>query len=168
DLAVVAELLTRIEREPFSSPRLAALRAGLSTQGLVASRAIARLTQLVSLRESSLHNLLFAPFTAVLLVPDQLTLAIDRWHAAHGHAVEGWLRIVGEIEAFASLSTYAYEHPADPLPDLVRQGPVFDAEALVHPLIPPGVAVANSVSLGNEGPRVIVLSGSNMSGKSTL
>jgi MutS domain V len=168
DLALVAELLARIEREPFEAPRLASLRAALSTHGLVASRAIAKLTQLVSLRESSLHNLLFAPFTAALLVPDQLTLAIDRWHAAHGHAVEGWLRVVGEIEALASLSTYAYEHPSDPFPELVADGPIFDADAVVHPLIRPEVAVANTVKLGGDGSRVIVLSGSNMSGKSTM
>jgi len=168
DLAVVAELLARIEREPFAAARLAALRAALSTHGMVASRAIAKLTQLVSLRESSMHNLLFAPFTAALLVPDQLTLAIDRWHAAHGHAVEAWLRVVGEIEAFASLSTYAYERPADPFPELVAVGPLFDADALVHPLIPAAVAIANSVELGGDGPHVVVLSGSNMSGKSTL
>jgi MutS-like protein len=168
DLALVAELLARIEREPAAAPRLAALTAALSTHGLVASRAIAKLTQLVSLRESSMHNLLFSPFTAALLVPDQLTIAIDRWHAAHGHAVGGWLRAVGELEALSALATYAYEHPADPFPVLVANGPVFEADALGHPLLPEDVAVRNDVALGGGGPRVIVLSGSNMSGKSTL
>jgi DNA mismatch repair ATPase MutS len=168
DLALVAELLSRIEREPAVAPRLTALNAALSTGGLVASRAIAKLTQLVSLRESSTHNLLFAPFTAALLVPDQLIIAIDRWHAAHGHAVEGWLRAVGELEALSALATYAYEHPADPFPVLAPQGPVFDADALGHPLIREDVAVRNDVKLGDGGPRVIVLSGSNMSGKSTM
>ena len=168
DLALVAELLSRIEREPTVAPRLVALNAALSTDGLVASRAIAKLTQLVSLRESSTHNLLFAPFTAALLVPDQLTIAIDRWHAAHGHGVEGWLRVVGELEAFSAMATYAYEHPADPFPVLEPHGPVFDADALGHPLIREDLAVRNDVKLGDAGPRVIVLSGSNMSGKSTM
>src|SRR5262249_9601874 len=63
---------------------------------------------------------------------------------------------------------YAYERPADPFPELVAAGPLFDADALVHPLIPADVAIANSVELGGDGPRVVVLSGSNMSGKSTL
>ncbi|HEV8345240.1 MAG TPA: hypothetical protein VGQ16_01635 [Vicinamibacterales bacterium] len=168
DLALLAGLLARIEREPASAPRLTALKSAMTTDGLVASRAIAKLTQLVSLRESSTHNLLFAPFTAAMLVPDQLTIAIDRWHAAHGHAVEGWLRLVGELEALAALATYAYEHPADPFPALAPQGAVFEAAALGHPLIPDEVAVRNDVTLGDGGPRVIVLSGSNMSGKSTM
>ena len=168
DLKLVAELLARIEREPAAAPRLAALKAAFSTHGLVASRAIARLTQLVSLRESAMHNLLFSPFTAALLVPDQLAIAIDRWHAAHGHAVEAWLRAVGELEALAALATYAYEHPADPFPVLEPNGPIFEAEALGHPLLADDVMVRNDVALGGDGPRVIVLSGSNMSGKSTL
>jgi hypothetical protein len=168
DLKLVAELLARIEREPAAAPRLAALNAAFSTHGLVASRAIAKLTRLVSLRESTLHNLLFSPFTAALLVPDQLAIAIDRWHAAHGHAVEGWLRAVGELEALAALATYAYEHPADPFPVLEPNGPIFEAEALGHPLLAEDVMVRNDVALGGDGPRVIVLSGSNMSGKSTL
>ena len=168
DLAVLTELLMRIEREPAASARLTALKSTLSTHGLVASRAIAKLTQLVSLRESSTHNLLFAPFTAALLVPDQLVIAIDRWHAAHRHAVDGWLRAVGEIEAFSALATYAYERHADPFPALVPEGPAFDAVQLGHPLIPDEVSVRNDVKLGEGGPRVIVLSGSNMSGKSTL
>jgi DNA mismatch repair ATPase MutS len=115
-----------------------------------------------------MHNLLFSPFTAALLVPDQLAIAIDRWHAAHGHAVEGWLRAVGELEALAALATYAYEHPADPFPVLEPNGPIFEAEALGHPLLADDVMVRNDVALGGDGPRVIVLSGSNMSGKSTL
>jgi hypothetical protein len=168
DLAVVAELLARIEREPAVAPRLAALEAALSTHGLVASRAIAKLTQLVSLRESCTHNLLFSPFTAALLVPDQLTIAIDGWHAAHGHAVEGWLRAVGELEALSALATHAYEHPGDPFPVLEPNGPIFRADALAHPLLAEDAAVRNDVTLGADGTRVIVLSGSNMSGKSTL
>ena len=168
DLAVVAELLARIEREPAVAPRLAALEAALSTHGLVASRAIAKLTQLVSLRESCTHNLLFSPFTAALLVPDQLTIAIDGWHAAHGHAVEGWLRAVGELEALSALATHAYEHPGDPFPVLEPNGPLFRADALAHPLLAEDAAVRNDVTLGADGTRVIVLSGSNMSGKSTL
>jgi DNA mismatch repair ATPase MutS len=79
-----------------------------------------------------------------------------------------WLREVGELEAFSALATFAYERPADPFPELVDEGPVFEAEALGHPLIAPTVAVRNDVTLGGAGPRVLIVSGSNMSGKSTL
>jgi DNA mismatch repair ATPase MutS len=168
DLALLAELLARIEREPVTSPRLGALVAGFTTGGLVSSRAIARLTQLVSLLESSTHNLFFMPITRALLVPEQLAIAIDRWHATYGGAVAGWLRVVGELEAMSALATYAYGRPADPFPTLEPRGPVFEAEALGHPLIAEQVSVRNDVHVGGDGPRVIIISGSNMSGKSTF
>jgi len=108
--------------------------------------------------------------TRALLVPEQLAIAIDRWHALNGAAVADWLRIVGEIEALSALATYAYEHPADPFPALSADGPVFDAEGLGHPLLGDNVSVRNDVRLGGThgaAPRVVIVSGSNMSGKST-
>jgi hypothetical protein len=171
DLALLAELVARIEREPLTAPRLRSVKDALTGSGadrVVASRSIAHLTELVSLYESTTHNTLFAPFTVALHIPEQLALAIDRWHAAHGHAVEDWLRVVGELEALSALATYAFEHPADPFPTLDRDATLFHAEALGHPLMADDVAVRNDVRLGGGAPRVIVISGSNMSGKSTL
>ena len=69
----------------------------------------------------STHNLLFAPIAYVLLLRPQLAVAIDRWHGAYGPAVGEWLRAVGELEALAALATFAFEHPADPFPELVDE-----------------------------------------------
>jgi hypothetical protein len=71
---------------------------------------------------------MFAPFAYALMLPQQLAVAIDRWHRDYGHAVDDWLRVVGELEALSSMATYAYEHPRDPFPTLVDQGPLFEAE----------------------------------------
>jgi hypothetical protein len=167
DLALLAGLLARVETERFTSPRLAALQQRLLTDGVPPSRRIAQLRSLVSWLDST-HNLLFGPIAYVLLLRPQLAVAIDRWHGAYGAAVAEWLREVGELEAFLALATFAYERPADPFPELVEEGPLFDARGLGHPLIPPVSVVRNDVTLGGEGPRVIIVSGSNMSGKSTL
>jgi len=163
DLKILAALARCVEGETFSSPRLIALREQLA--GCAA--AIARLERFVSLLESSLHNLFAAPITQALLVPQQLAIAIDRWHAAHGRDVDTWLAAAGEIEALSAIATYAYEHEQDPFPTLVAEA-VFDADALAHPLLAIGSAVPNDVLIGGAGPRAIVVSGSNMSGKSTL
>jgi MutS domain V len=167
DLALLAGLLARVESERFTSPRLAALQQRLVTDGVVPSKRIAQLRSLVSWLDST-HNLLFGPIAYVLLLRPQLAVAIDRWHGAYGPAVGEWLRAVGELEAFAAISTFAFERPADLFPELVDEGAVFDATAVAHPLIAPSVAVRNDVRLGGGGPRVIIVSGSNMSGKSTL
>jgi hypothetical protein len=163
DLKILAGLASRVEREQFASPRLAALRTALAGS----AQAIGRLERLVSLLESSTHNLFAAPITQALLVPQQLAMAIDRWHAVHGGEVDGWLSAIGEVESLCALATYAYEHDGDPFPAIAGEV-VFDAEALAHPLLRADTAVANDVRIGGSGPRVIVVSGSNMSGKSTL
>src|SRR4029079_8767784 len=65
-----------------------------------------------------------------------------------------------------ALSGYAYEHPGDPFPEIVDAGPLFDGEALGHPLLPARVCVRNDVALGDV--RLLLVSASTMSGKSTL
>jgi hypothetical protein len=167
DLGLLAALLARIETERFTSPRLAALHQVLLTAGVPPSRRIEQLRRLVSWLDST-HNLMFAPIAFVLLVRQQLAIAIDRWHAAYGSAVGEWLRAVGDFEALVALATFAYEHPDDPFPDLADEGPVYEAEGLGHPLIAASGGVRNDVRLGAGHPRVIIVSGSNMSGKSTL
>jgi hypothetical protein len=170
DLLLLADLLARLEREPFTTPRLMALRQALMTDGVLPSRRIASLRSLVAWADSA-HNLMFAPVAYVLLVRPQVALAISRWHREYGPVVADWLRVVGEVEALSALATFACEHPGDPFPELVAAGPVFEADGLGHPLLPGASSVRNDVRLGGaqrEGPGMFVISGSNMSGKSTL
>jgi len=167
DLGLLSALLARIEREPVESPRLASLRAALLAGGVPPSRRIARLRSLVSWADST-HNLLFGPIAFALLVKPQVAVAIDRWHRANGSAIADWLRVVGDIEALSALATYAFERPRDPFPAIADTAPLFDGAGLSHPLLPDSAAIANDVRLGGPHPRAIVVSGSNMSGKSTL
>jgi DNA mismatch repair ATPase MutS len=105
---------------------------------------------------------------APLLLWDlHLAYALERWRVVSGPAVPRWLAAVGEIEALSSLAGYHYEHPDDVFPDLQEEPPCFDAEGVAHPLIAEAVAVRNDVRLTGDL-RVLVVSGSNMSGKSTL
>ncbi len=178
DLALVSTLLARIEREPFTSPSLAALRGSLATRGVQPSTRIGQLRRLVSWLDSD-ENLLFKPIAYALLWRPIFAVAIDRWHASYGAAVGTWLMAIGELEALSALATYAYEHPDDRFPEIVEPGPLFEARDLGHPLIAETAAVRNDVAIGSARgvhfapdaaghPRVLIVSGSNMSGKSTL
>jgi hypothetical protein len=173
DLDVLAVVLARIEQESFAAPRLASLQRSLTDtdakRRVAASASIHRLHWLVELHDWQ-HNAMFAVLAAVVLWGTHLALAIEAWRRAHGRHVREWLRICGEFEALASLSAYRYEHPADPFPELTedrRQQPLFDGVRVGHPLIPAARMVRNDVALGNRV-RLLVVSGSNMSGKSTL
>jgi DNA mismatch repair ATPase MutS len=103
----------------------------------------------------------------VLLWSPFLALAIERWKRRNGAHVRGWLATVADFEAFAALSAYRYEHPGDPFPTIVAGDAMFDGIGLGHPLLPAEQMVRNDVHLAGDT-RLLVVSGSNMSGKSTL
>ena len=166
ELGVLRDLLALVEREPATTPRLKQLAAELTATGSVPSVEIGRLVRLADLIDSR-QNQFFVPIAALLLLGTQTAIAIDHWRARCGPQVPRWLEIAGEYEALAALAGYAAEHPADTFPIVDDGLPRFDADDLAHPLIPAARAVPNSVRLGGESPHVLLVSGSNMSGKST-
>jgi MutS domain V len=166
DLQLLSSLLARIEREPFNAPRLQSLKLSLSSRHLPASRAVAHLRTIVEYIRS-LDNPIMRALDIPLLYTVQTAYAAEAWRLAHGADIRDWLRTTGELEALLSLSAYSYEHPADPFPEFVEGLPCFIAEQIGHPLLPATQCVRNDIDICGET-RVLLVSGSNMSGKSTL
>jgi hypothetical protein len=166
DLKGLSVLFRRIEGEPLQAASLIALQLKMSSHSLPASAAIAKLATIVNLVEAR-RNPLLAPFLLLLMYPLQTALAAEAWRSAHGSGIAAWLEALGEFEALNSLARYAFEHPEDAFPEFVEGAPVFKAVALGHPLIPAAARICNDVDIGGRT-RVLLVSGSNMSGKSTL
>ena len=166
-LDLFAKTVARIEREMFESPRLEQFARELKTDGAAAAIArLARIAYWIEARESFMFHVL--DFGLLLTV--QTAYAAEGWRARRGKRVRGWIEAVAEIEAVVSLAGYAYEHPGDPFPEFDAGEPavtIFDGEELKHPLIPAARSVPNSVRL-DAARRLLIVSGSNMSGKSTL
>lgn len=166
DLALLAGILARIEREQFVSARPQRLRAMLDARGEMPSRQIARLVRLVNWLDCR-HNAYFGMLAPLLLWSTQLAFAFETWRAHSGPFIGRWLEAAAHFEALCSLASYAYENPADPFPEVVAEGPCYDGEGLGHPFLPVSRCVRNDLRLGKDL-QVLVVSGSNMSGKSTL
>lgn len=166
DLRLLAEALARLESEAFESPSLRRLRAALDADGEPPSVRIDRLRRRVDLLDAR-KNELFAPIAAALLWGTHCAFAIEAWRQADGASVPQWVDTIAEMEALLSLGAYAYEHTDHVFPDVDAAPPTFAAEALGHPLLPHDGCVANDVRL-DASRRVLLISGSNMSGKSTL
>jgi hypothetical protein len=168
DLSLLAKLLQRLERETFRAPLLQQLHARLKAGSQqMASAQIARLGSVVE-RLDWQENKVFAPIAFVLLWTAQVAMAIERWRRVSGRHIREWIDTAGEFEALCSLAGYSYEHPADILPELTdAPGGCFEAEAIAHPLMPDTQSIRNNVKLGGDT-RLWIVSGSNMSGKSTL
>lgn len=165
-LALLARVLAWVERESFDSPRLAMLHQRLRGAEMPASEEIARLRKLVALLDAR-RNQFFAPFAVLMLWTPHVAMAIERWRQRSGSRIATWMEAVGEIEALGSLASFAFEHPSYAMPELVPDAPLFEAVALGHPLIPGDRRVTNNVCL-DPTLRLLVVSGSNMSGKSTM
>ncbi len=170
DLALLAQVLGRLERERFAAPLLVELRAALDVEGQLPSERIGHLNRLIELLDSR-DNLAMRIVGPLLLWTEQLAFAIEAWRRRSGPALRRWLDAVGQMEALCALAAYAWEHPADPFPEFESGADCvdacFDGQELAHPLLAESRAVRNSVKLGGEL-RVLIVSGSNMSGKSTL
>ncbi|HEX9049738.1 MAG TPA: DNA mismatch repair protein MutS [Anaeromyxobacter sp.] len=166
ELRVLALLAARLEREPAEDPRLRELLDALRAGREPASARIAALVSTVG-RVEWARNQLFAPVAFALAWRPLHAALVERWRRRSGRDVPRWLETVAELEALSSLAGHAYEHPGDPFPEILDPGraAALRGEALRHPLL--RGAVPNDVALGGDGPRVLLVSGSNMSGKST-
>ena len=133
-----------------------------------ASSAIARLDRWLTMadaRFSSLHPV----FGIGLLWDLHVARQLDDWRASAGRRAAGWMDSLGTLEALSSLGTLAADHPDWAFPELAPSGEsvLLAGEGLGHPLLADDVGVRNDVTLGPPG-RVLLITGSNMAGKSTL
>jgi hypothetical protein len=145
-IAVYARVLARWERESVGSP--------------VRAEPLRRLARRLSW-------LRVIPLAVPVLGQTQLALAVESWRRRHGPDLAGWLDAAGRAEALCSLATYSFENPDDPFPEIIEPGPCVDGRALAHPLMARGTCVPNDLTIGRK-PQILVVSGSNMSGKSTF
>ncbi|MFZ0590562.1 MAG: hypothetical protein WAM39_08775 [Bryobacteraceae bacterium] len=162
-LGLLSDLLLIAEHAQFASAELQALQKKL-VGAVKPSRQIARLNRFADLLDSR-DNLFVRIFGPPLLWTIQVAFAIEQWRAKFGPITRAWVDAVSEIEALSSIATYAYEHPDDPFADVIEHGTQFEAVDLGHPLLPD--SVRNSVTLDAQH-SLLIVSGSNMSGKSTL
>lgn len=166
DLDVLSGVLKLIDHEHFAAAKLAAIQERLRHADIVPSDAIRRLDRIVGYLESR-RNPAMRLLDVLTFWSAQCVFRAEKWQEEFGPHIRSWLAAVGEFEALNSLGEYAFEHPGDVFPDLVENGPVFDAAGLAHPLLPARSAIANDIKLG-EGLQLMVLSGPNMAGKSTF
>jgi hypothetical protein len=176
NLQLLSGLLEQMEGERFEAERLAPEKLAperlreigekLRSHDVAGSVAIAGLAKLGRYRDS-MDNMMVKWVNLPLMYSVQVAWAVQRWRRRHGGAVRLWVEAVAEMEALLSIATYSYEHPGDVFPEFVEGEARLDAVEIGHPLIAAAKCVRNSLRIGGET-RVLLISGSNMSGKSTL
>ncbi len=81
----------------------------------------------------------------------------------------GWMDIWFELEALSSLANLAYLNPHYTFPTFIEgdESPLFETQEMGHPLLPDSQKICNNFVIGQSG-FIGLLTGSNMSGKSTF
>ncbi|AQS60008.1 MutS family DNA mismatch repair protein [Desulforamulus ferrireducens] len=166
ELARLSRLLTHIEGQQFQSPLLVELQRRLLRDDKSASqqvKALSKIAVLINLRYSVVYH-----FVNALFFCDLYTIrALEQWKRQYGMYLEDWFRVIGQFEALASLAALAHDQPHWVFPEVKEAKPFLVAVNLGHPLIKPATRVCNDVALPRSG-TVHIITGSNMSGKSTL
>jgi len=128
-----------------------------------------RIMQPASLSRSPITAvLIYLPLQFMLLWDFHILYVLERWQARSGGSFRQWLDALGRFEALESLASVAHDNPDWTFPSVGNDGECeFCSQQMGHPLLPAATRVANDVRLGPAG-RLMLVTGSNMSGKSTL
>ncbi len=157
--------LALLQKQPFTSARLIALQQASRepTDAIAAMSRVQSYFVIVEQRNKEWYYVLSLLFAA----GTHAAIAIANWKRTHAPAMKLWLATWAEFEALNALANYAFEHPDNIYPEILPDTApaTFEAIALRHPLLPN--CVPNDVAL-NPTTRFYLISGSNMSGKSTL
>ncbi len=164
--ACYADAFDVLSQAQFKAPLLRQAQADLTAGGLRAAELLRRLDRRAQLVTPA-DYILNLPFQLFLLWDIQVLAALEGWQRLAGRRVRGWLTALGEAEALAALAVPAHDNPDWVFPTLDPAAPALTATALAHPVLAASARVANDVQVGPHGTFLLV-TGSNMSGKSTL
>src|SRR6185295_7943568 len=143
-------------------------QAAINTSRVPADKAFQRLQRLAAWAEVRSSPMQHALLQALFAWDCQIARAVERWRASSGAALDSWFSALAEIECLAALAGVASTNPTWVFPELECETPLrIHARNLGHPLLPDRGRVPNDVEIGPPG-TVLLVTGSNMSGKSTL
>jgi DNA mismatch repair ATPase MutS len=162
-----AALFARIEDAAFTSPPLKALQEELRRSGLTASREMEKLSRIEQFADLRLVMLLHPLITLFTLWDFQVLAELERWQARAAPHLCRWFGALGEFDALSAMAWLKHDNPEWAFPELDEASSQLEAQQLGHPLIPGDRRVPNDVIVGPPG-RFLMVTGSNMSGKSTL
>lgn len=157
--------LKLIEQEKFQSPLLQAWQQRITTQQGTASKSIGTLASLFNYLETVVNLLVSILLNGIVQFHVHVLYKLERWKEQNGNKIFDWLQLLGDMEALNSFANLAHNNPDFCAPE-VSTTETLSADNMGHLLIRKEKRVTNSVSFAGE--KFMILTGSNMSGKSTF
>ena len=166
-IQAASKLLAMVENETFESKMLTEQKAQLMLANKLVSKEIEKLSKLIANLEFR-QNPYFLTFVTIPLLWDlHYVLRLEHWRAAHSKSSEKWFEVVANFEALNSFACFSFLYPSYTFPQIIDNQFIYSAKELGHPLIHVSKRITNDFKLENRG-TIYVVTGSNMSGKSTF
>jgi len=164
-IKIYEKMLERFEKRAFQADYLQTLKKGLYDRGgKAAFEQIRKLTGLADLIANR-GNAMFLIINILTLWDIQCMIALESWKEKSGRSLGRWVDTIAELEALSSLAIIHMDHPAWGLPEITAESSGIVAVNMGHPLL--GNSICNDLSM-ERGAGILLITGSNMSGKSTL
>jgi len=166
-IELYTRLLSCMEKGGFQSDKLRQIAESLFVNDISATRAIAKLSSWVEISQARKGHMVGGILNALLLWDVQMAIVLEHWKHKYGNHVEWWFDAIADMEMLASLSTIRHDHPDWCRAKFSSDTLCCTGETLGHPLIDDKKRICNTIEPGAAG-SVIIITGSNMSGKTTL
>ncbi|WP_176214735.1 MutS-related protein [Reichenbachiella faecimaris] len=159
-------VIVKIEAQSFETPLLIRLHDQLKTSKSSASQAIRTLRRILMFLLNR-SNFLYLPFNLLFLLDVNWLIMAIQWKKKNINKVQNWFDAVHQIDALNDLGSYAFSNPDFVFPTVSSNSHFLVTEAMTHPLIKPKQRISNNFELNEKG-TLGLITGSNMSGKSTF
>jgi len=169
-------LINKIENESFKSEKLSQLKSTLSRNNYSAFNEINRLCRLLEFSQQRGVNKIKMPIkgnpfyhllNSFILLDIYLIIGIEKWKLKNKTFLKSWAEVVSEFEVINSFAGFCYSNPSYTFPEITKKNNYVHFELLGHPLINSNKRVCNNFHSEGQGD-VIMITGSNMGGKSTF
>jgi DNA mismatch repair ATPase MutS len=156
-----------IENQNFKSAKLLELQKKFISTNISASKQLKELYRLVNKLDYRLNILISIPLNLFYFWDIRQVLKLEKWKDQNRGYIQQWFDAMAEFEALSSLANLYYNNPDWKIPLISYDHFKFNTENLGHPLIPANRRVSNDFDINSTG-KIIIVTGSNMSGKSTF
>ena len=166
-LSSLRSLMISFKSEQFESILLSVIKKEIATEDFSAVTSLRKLSKIIRSFDTRLNLIVGFLLNGLMMWDLHCILALEKWKEEFKDRLPEWLEKIGEIDALISLANFAFNNPGYNYPVISDDGSVFSAIKLGHPLLDREKRMTNDFTITGKG-NVIIITGANMSGKSTF
>ncbi|MBI5009273.1 MAG: hypothetical protein HZB98_06425 [Bacteroidia bacterium] len=166
-LSSMKSLLRSFDNENFDSSLLKDVKSCLSGKGTSASVSVKELGRLIQSFDSRLNLIVSLALNGLLLWDYHNIRKLGDWKSKYGSHFMIWLEMLGQVDAYISLSNYSFNNSQYSFPSMSDGTSLLSASEIGHPLIKSSERITNDFKIARNG-CICIITGANMAGKSTF